>query len=112
MGWELLISYPFMFAGTWLFLRRLILSTAAAMFGSVIFTFSSFNLLHFIHPNAVAVVAHIPWLLWSIHIVLVDSTRKKIYSALTLMALLTGSELLLGYPQYVWYSLLAELVKR
>ncbi|HEY4759653.1 MAG TPA: hypothetical protein VIH42_03650, partial [Thermoguttaceae bacterium] len=110
MGWELLISYPFMFAGTWLFLRRLILSTAAALFGSVIFTFSSFNLLHFIHPNAVAVVAHIPWLLWSIDIVLKDALRNKVYSALSAIALLTGSQLLLGYPQFVWFSLLTELV--
>jgi hypothetical protein len=25
------------------------------------------------------------------------------------IALLTGSQLLLGYPQYVWFSLLAEV---
>ena len=30
------------------------------------FTFSSFCLLHFVHPNAVAIVAHVPWLLWAI----------------------------------------------
>jgi len=76
----------------------------------VIFTFSSFNLLHFIHPNAVAVVAHIPWLLWSIDIVLKDALRNKVYSALSAIALLTGSQLLLGYPQFVWFSLLTELV--
>ena len=108
MDWEWLISYPFMLAGTWLFLRRLVKCNSTAMFGSLVFTFSSFNLLHFIHPNAVAVVAHIPWLLWTIDIVLVDSLRVKVYCALTAMALLTGSQLLLGYPQYVWFSLLTE----
>jgi hypothetical protein len=55
------------------------------------------------------VVAHIPWLLWTIDIVLGDSLRVKVYCALTAMALLTGSQLLLGYPQYVWFSLLTEL---
>jgi hypothetical protein len=109
LGLEWLISYLFMMTGTWLFLRRLIKCNSAAMFGSLIFTFSSFNLLHFIHPNAVAVVAHIPWLLWTIDIVLVDALRAKVYCALAAMALLTGSELLLGYPQYVWFSLLTEL---
>jgi hypothetical protein len=105
---EYLLTYPFMLAGTWLFLRRLIGSRSAAMFGAVIFTFSSFNLLHFIHPNAVAIVAHIPWLLWTIDIVLLDVSRVKVYCALTAMALMTGSQLLLGYPQYVWFSLFAE----
>jgi hypothetical protein len=105
---EWLLSYPFMLAGTWLFLRRRITGNSAAMLGSVFFSFSSFNLLHFIHPNAVAVVSHIPWLLWTIDIVLTDARRTKIYSALAAMALLTGSQLLLGYPQFVWFSLLTE----
>jgi hypothetical protein len=106
---EYLLNYPFMLAGTWLLLRRRIPSRSAAMLGSVIFTFSGYNLLHFIHPNAVAIVAHIPWLLWTIDIVLTDSRRLKVYSALAAMALLTGSQLLLGYPQFVWFSLLTEI---
>jgi hypothetical protein len=105
---ECLLSYPLMLAGMWLFLRRRIMSSSAAMLGGVFFTFSSFNLLHFIHPNAVAVIAHIPWLLWTIDIVLLDARRIKVYCALTLSALLTGSQLLSGYPQYVWFSLLTE----
>ncbi len=105
---EYLLNYPFMLAGMWLFLRRLTLSRSAAMLGGVIFTFSGFNLLHFVHPNAVAIVAHIPWLLWTIDIVLRDSRRVKVYSVLAAMALLTGSQLLLGYPQFVWFSLLTE----
>jgi hypothetical protein len=64
--------------------------------------------LHFVHPNAVAVIAHIPWLLWAIDVVLVDSRRQRVALATALIALLTGSQLLLGYPQYVWFSLLAE----
>ena len=105
---ELLASYPFMLAGTYLFLRRLLGRRDAAMFGSLVFTFSGFNLLHFVHPNAIAVVAHLPWLLWTIDVILIKPDRRRLVAAQAGIALLTGSQLLLGYPQYVWFSLLAE----
>jgi hypothetical protein len=105
---ELLASYPFMLLGTYLFLRRLVGRRDAALFGSLAFTFSGFNLLHFVHPNAIAVVAHIPWLLWMIDVMLVAPNRNRVVAAQTGIALLTGSQILLGYPQYVWFSLLAE----
>lgn len=105
---ELLLSYPLMLAGAYLLLRRRLGRRDAAMLGSLIFIFSSFNLLHFVHTNAIAVVAHIPWLLWAIDIVICDEDRRKRSAARAAIALLTGSQLLLGYPQYVWLSLLAE----
>jgi len=108
MAWELLGSYPFMLAGTYLFLRRRLRRPDAAMFGSLLFTFSGFNLLHFVHPNAIAIVAHVPWLLWAIDVLLLDSDRRRLIAARAGIALLTGSQLLLGYPQYVWFSLLTE----
>jgi len=131
LGCEYLASYPLMLVGMWLFLRRRLGSTAAAMLGSLTFTFSTFSLLHFIHPNAVMVVAHVPWLLWAIDVVLRPKKGTGAFCAkhpkgrsgkrclspfsgarVTLaqagIALLTGSQLLLGYPQYVWFSLVAE----
>ncbi len=107
-GCEWLAAYPAMLAGTWFFLVRLLRRRDAAMLGSLLFTFSGFNLLHFLHPNAIAVVAHVPWLLWAIDVALVDSRRRNRSRARAAVALLTGSQLLLGYPQYVWFSLLAE----
>jgi hypothetical protein len=104
-----LIPYPLMMVGMWLLLRRRLGRSDAAMLGGLLFAFCSFNLLHFVHPNAVAVIAHIPWLLWAIDVVLVDSRRSRVAMATALIALLTGSQLLLGYPQYVWFSLLAEI---
>jgi hypothetical protein len=109
LGWEYLCSYPLMLAGMYFWLRRRLRRQDAAMVGSLAFTFSSFNLLHFVHPNAVAAVAHIPWLLAMIDIVLVESKRWKVALAQAFLALLTGSQLLLGCPQYVWFSLLAEI---
>ncbi len=108
LGWEYLCSYPLMLGGMYLLLRRRLRRQDAAMVGSLAFTFSSFNLLHFVHPNAVAAVAHIPWLLAMIDIVMVDAKRWKVALAQAFLALLTGSQILLGCPQFVWFSLLAE----
>jgi len=108
VAWDWLIPYPAMLVGTWFFLRRRLKRRDAAMLGSLLFTFSGFNLLHFLHPNAIAVVAHIPWLLWAIDVVMLDGSRRKVTGAQAAIALLTGSQILLGYPQYVWFSLIAE----
>ncbi len=108
-GCELLASYPFMLAGTYFFLRRHLRRRDAAMFGSLVFTFSGFNLLHFVHTNAIAIAAHVPWLLWMIHVVLVDADRRRVVAAQAGIAVLTASQVLLGYPQYVWFSLLTEV---
>lgn len=105
---ELWLSYPFMLAGAWLWLRRRLGRSDAAMLGALVWTFSGFNLLRFVHPNAVAVTAHVSWLLWALDVAIVDSSRRKRELGLIAVALLTGSQLLLGYPQYVWFSLLAE----
>jgi len=108
MAWEWLLPYPMMLGGMFLLLRRRLHRADAAMFGAVLFTFSTFNLLHFVHPNAIAVVAHIPWLLWTLDIILVEAGRRRVALAAAGYALLTGSQLLVGYPQYVWFSLLTE----
>jgi hypothetical protein len=105
---ELLASYPFMFAGMLLILRRIVAPGAAAWFGALAFTFGGFNLLHFVHPNAIAIVAHIPWLLWAIDVALRSECAKKRAAAELGIGLLTASQILLGYPQYVWFSLLAD----
>jgi hypothetical protein len=108
LGWEYLLPYPLMMLGAWLLLKRRLGRSDAAMLGGVLFAFSTFNLLHFVHPNAVAVIAHVPWLLWAIDVALLESRRRRVALATALIALLTGSQLLLGYPQYVWFSLVVE----
>ncbi len=109
---EILSSYPFKLFGMKLFLERHLRRPDAAWLGAIIFTFSGFCTLHFLHPNAIAVISHLPWLLLA-HDVLLrpssDNPRWRIAAELS-VAFLTGSQLLLGYPQYVWFSLLAETV--
>jgi hypothetical protein len=113
---ECWLSYPFMLLGMYLFLRRWQLRREGAAFGALAFTFGSFNLLHLIHVNGVAIVAHLPWLLLAIDIMLRTSNSEpgektslqKKRLAFCAVALLTGSQLLLGYPQYVFFSFIVE----
>jgi hypothetical protein len=119
---ECVLSYAFMYAGVWLFMRRRGYGSAACLFAAMAFTFCGFNLLHFVHVNAVAVIAHLPWLFYGIdrlrdargprrapgnRLSLVPG-RGPPYCVIAMMAALTGSQILLGYPQYVLYSLMAE----
>jgi hypothetical protein len=109
---ELLVSYPLMLWGSYLFLRRWLARRDAALLGALAFTFSGFNLLHFVHPNAVAVVAHWPWLLWALDHALKKRCQTPFPApfsragAFALVSLLLGSEIVIGYPQYVWIGLI------
>ncbi|MBX7075108.1 MAG: YfhO family protein [Pirellulales bacterium] len=105
---ELLLSYPVMLAGSFFWLVRLLGRRDAALFGAMAFTFCGFNLLHFMHTNGIAVLAHLPWLLWAIDRMSTAACIRVRRLAWVVIALLTGSQLLLGYPQFVWFSLLAE----
>jgi hypothetical protein len=108
-GIECWISYPLMLIGMFLFLRRSGMAREAALFGAIAFTFGSFNLLHFVHPNAIAVVAHLPWALWLLAGSLQSHDLERQRFLFAGFALLTGSQLLLGYPQYVFLSMLVEI---
>jgi hypothetical protein len=111
LGWaftlEFVLSYAVMCPGMYLFLRRLRLPRGSALFGAMVFTFSGFNLLHFMHMNAIAVVAHIPWLLLATDLVLRSTDRRQIALAQLGISLGTGSQLLLGHPQLVWLSVVS-----
>lgn len=105
---ECLLSYPFMLAGMYLFLRRWRMGRSEALFGAMVFTFGGFNLLHFVHPNVVAIVAHLTWLLVAIDVMLRGNHARARRLSFASIALLTGSQLLLGSPQFVMFSLMLE----
>lgn len=105
---EFILSYILLFPGLIVLLRRLELPPPAALCGAFLFTFSGFTLLHSMHLNAIAITAHIPWLLAAIDELLRTKNVRRLAYAHMAISLLTGSQLLLGYPQYVWFSLAAE----
>lgn len=103
---EVISSYVFAFAGMWLFLRQIGLSAASRTVGAMSFGFSGFCILHLGHPNAVAVAAHLPWLLIAIDLALSAKSRLRA-AGIAAIAILTGSQVLIGHPQSVWLSSLA-----
>lgn len=103
---ELVANYPVAFGGMYWLLRRLHFSQVASLFAAMLFAFSGFNLLHHHHVNMVAVVAHIPWLLAASDALIVEKDNRTTTGALAAIALLVGSELLLGFPQAVWWNML------
>lgn len=106
---EFLFTYAALFSGSFVLLRHFALQRSVALIGAMLFSFSGFNLFHFMHSAPLAVVAHIPWLLVANDIVLCSPDRKKVARAQLAVSLLTASQCLLGHPQFGVYSLLAEL---
>lgn len=106
---EVLASYPALLAGAYLCLRRWALPRDAALFGAFACTFSGFNLYHFKHPNAVGVIAHLPWLLLAADSMLCSRSPGRTAWARLAVTLLTTSQVLLGHPQSVVFSCLVEV---
>jgi len=104
MNIEIISGYVAAAAGTFVFFRRLGLSREGASFGAMVFAFSGFNLLHVVHVNAVEIIAHAPWILLGTHVLLTSEIPRSRIRAFVGIALLIGSQLLLGYPQYVWLT--------
>ncbi|UCD57799.1 MAG: YfhO family protein [Candidatus Hydrogenedentota bacterium] len=107
---ELLLSYPFMMVGMFLFLRRWKIPRTAGMLGALVFALSGFNLLHYMHMNAIAVAAHIPWLLLAIDVALRGTSGPQVACARLGITLLTASQLLLGHPTTFWLSSVVEVM--
>ena len=103
---ELIANYVAAFGGTFWFLRRLQFGHSPALFGAMLFAFSGFNLLHHQHLNMVAVVAHMPWLLVAADVAIMDERTRVRTLAVAAIALILGSEFLLGFPQAVWWNVL------
>ena len=101
---EVWSSYPFMFIGMYLFLRRLKLGREAALFGALLFTFSAFNIQRLRHLNALAIIAQMPWVLYCADIIAREKNARYVRWGAAGLAILNASQLLLGYPQYFWFS--------
>jgi hypothetical protein len=105
---DVLLAYPLAFAGGYLLLRRWRLHPGAAAVGAFTFAFSAHLALRLNHTNVIQVLAHIPWLLLCTDVVLRGAGPRGRLAAQAGIALLTASQLLLGYPPSVWYSWLIE----
>ena len=110
---EILLTYMAVVAGTYWFLRRLCFEPPAATFGAMTFGLGGFMVTHYPHINMLACVAHLPWILGCFDVLAIDDadrSRARRAMAFAGAALLIGSQVLLGFPQAVWWTLLAGSV--
>ncbi|GMV93096.1 MAG: hypothetical protein AMXMBFR82_28740 [Candidatus Hydrogenedentota bacterium] len=105
---ELLLCYPAILSGCYLLFRRWSMSRAAALFAAFLFAFSGFGILRAAHMHLVEMTVHLPWLLLAIDGAFTGRTPRQRAWSVIAVALLTASELLLGYPQFIWIIGLAE----
>ncbi len=103
---EMWINYPLLFVGTYLFCRRRQLPIVPALFGAFLFAFCRFNVNHIDHPNLMSTMTHVPWLLWATDVLFTTSRCWQAALAALGVALLTGSQFLLGHPQSMWFTAL------
>jgi hypothetical protein len=101
-------NFAGIFFGMFFFLRHLKLDCVPALFGAMLFGFAGFNLWHFMHMAPLAVIAHLPWLLIANDILLCSNDPRQRRLAGLAIPLLTASQCLLGHPQFVYFSVLAE----
>ncbi|MBX3177779.1 MAG: hypothetical protein KF886_10485 [Candidatus Hydrogenedentes bacterium] len=104
---EFVSGYLMLYAGMAALLRRWGLPWFAALFGANVFTFSGFTLFHFIHLQAIAIIAHLPWMLLALDAYMGARERRAARWAWLALAFLGASQLLLGYPQYVLFTVIA-----
>jgi hypothetical protein len=105
---ETVLWYPVAYAGFYLLLgRRLGFGPVATLAGALLTAFSIFTLHRLVHPNALGIIAHTPWLMLAADVCCAraSSRTQRLVGAVGFAALV-GSSLLLGYPQYLFYAML------
>lgn len=107
---HILLNYPMLFAGAWLFLRRWQVVPAAALFGALLFTFIGMNLNHYIHICLVAVFSHVFWQLYAIERAMTATHQRERIAMVFAVLTLSTSQLLLGSPQFTYYAWLCEML--
>ncbi len=104
---EWISNYLLLWLGTFLLLRRWRMPRVSAVLGAILFSFSSFNMLHYTHLNFLAISAHLPFLLLLVDIALLERNRRREVFAQIGLSLVIASELLKSHPQMTWMTLLA-----
>jgi hypothetical protein len=110
LGWELLRSYAFALAGGFWMLRRFGLTREAAGFGAFTFGFSGFALLHYVHPQIVGAVAHLPFAIVALTAIFRPRTRLERSCGPLALVVVTASQAMMGHPQILWTTGLVEAV--
>ena len=103
---EVFLPIVMLGSGTLVFLRKYV-NLAGAWLGAIAASFSMVFLIYLHTPQMTGVLAHLPWLLVAIDWAVRSPSPAGRRLASATIALLTGSEMLLAFPQAWWYCGLA-----
>lgn len=106
---EVFWPLPMLALGMVVFLRRYVDLTGACL-GSLAASFSLLFIQYLHTPPMVSVLAHIPWFLAALDMALSARTAARRWLACAAIALVTGSQVLQGFPQALWYALLSGAI--
>ena len=104
---EVAVGYPVAFLGMFLWMRRIGLRAEASALGGILLAFSAFFLFRYVHTNAVQVLAHLPWIALGVEAMADPRPGRSALLPACGVAAATTSQGLLGYPQYLAFSLAA-----
>ncbi|MEW6557986.1 MAG: hypothetical protein AB1349_11660 [Elusimicrobiota bacterium] len=105
-NWNFVVTSLIAGVSFYSYTRYIGLSVFAALLGSVVFTFSSFLVGHIRHINMINTACWLPLLFLTLK--LFFDTGKNLYAVLT--GAILGIQILAGFPQVFYYSLLAGFV--
>lgn len=91
--------------GLIVYLRRYV-NTAGACMGGLLGGFATNFVVHMQQPCITQIIAHVPWMMLAIDGVVQATQSVRRMRAVAAIALVTGSQVLLGHPQALWFSLL------
>jgi hypothetical protein len=105
---EQLAIYLALFVGSYVLFYKWVRGRLAASFGAFVFSFGGTNLMQIVHTNQIAIIAHAPWLMIALDRCIRGDKRYRTRWCLV-VALLNGSELLLGHPYFFLMSLALQV---
>ena len=103
---EVFWPLPLLATGMVFFLRRY-MSLVAACMGALAASYSLLFVQYLNTPPMDSVLAHIPWFLATLDMAVSSRTVARRWFACAAIALVTGSQVLQGFPQAFWFSLLS-----
>jgi hypothetical protein len=97
--------------GTYLFCRSLKLSKFSSIFAGLIFSMGGFFTFHLQHHSLIETASLLPWVFWATN----EFIKTKKLTHLLAISLISGLQLLAGFPQltfYTQFSLLTYVILR
>ncbi len=103
---EILLGYLVLASGWYVFFRRWQISPGVSALTAMVLTLGASGFIKLNHLNAIAIIAQIPWQLYFADRLFRGRAAGPMCELG--IALCTASQVLLGYPQYLWFSGLVE----